>query len=87
MDDGGVNRGFVHQGDGLFRGKVGYLPVGLVAGQAGSPGVDLGVNDLHGALFLRHAPTTATASISIMKSGPARRVTQTVVLVGVATPK
>jgi hypothetical protein len=28
--------------------------------------------------------TTATASISIMKSGPARR---TVVLVGVATPK
>lgn len=31
--------------------------------------------------------TTATASISIMKSGPARRVTPTVVLVGVATPK
>ena len=31
--------------------------------------------------------TTATASISIMKSGPARRVTPTVVLVGVATPR
>ncbi len=31
--------------------------------------------------------TTATASISIMKSGAARRVTPTVVLVGVATPK
>src|SRR5215831_8812816 len=29
----------------------------------------------------------ATASISIMKSGPARRVTPTVVLVGVATPR
>jgi NADPH:quinone reductase-like Zn-dependent oxidoreductase len=42
----------------------------------------------------RHRPgpasqelTTATASISIMKSGPARRVTPTVVLVGVATPR
>ena len=34
-----------------------------------------------------HELTTATASISIMKSGPARRVTPTVVLVGVATPK
>ena len=34
-----------------------------------------------------HPPTTATASISIMKSGPARRVTPTVVLVGVATPR
>ena len=31
--------------------------------------------------------TTATASISIMKSGPARRVTPTVVLVGVASPR
>jgi hypothetical protein len=31
--------------------------------------------------------TTATASISIIKSGPARRVTPTVVLVGVATPR
>jgi hypothetical protein len=31
--------------------------------------------------------TTATASISIMKSGPARRVTPTVVLVGVAAPR
>jgi hypothetical protein len=31
--------------------------------------------------------TTATASISIMKSGLARRVTPTVVLVGVATPR
>ena len=29
----------------------------------------------------------ATASISIMKSGPARRVMLTVVLVGVATPR
>ena len=35
---------------------------------------------------LHHALTTATASISTMKSGPARRVTPTVVLVGVATP-
>ena len=34
----------------------------------------------------RHELTTATASISTMKSGPARRVTPTVVLVGVATP-
>ncbi len=35
-----------------------------------------------------HQPfTTATASISIMKSGPARRVTPTVVLVGVAIPR
>ena len=34
-----------------------------------------------------HELTTATASISTMKSGPARRVTPTVVLVGVATPK
>src|SRR5271169_2471492 len=34
-----------------------------------------------------HELTMATASISIMKSGPARRVTPTVVLVGVATPK
>src|SRR5271166_6329453 len=35
----------------------------------------------------RYELTTATASISIMKSGPARRVTPTVVLVGVATPR
>ena len=46
----------------------------------------------HGAeprrrLTTPHELTTATASISTMKSGPARRVTPTVVLVGVATPR
>lgn len=34
-----------------------------------------------------HPFTTATASISTMKSGPASRVTPTVVLVGVVTPR
>ena len=47
MDDGGVYSAFVHQGDGFGRGEVGDLPVRLVAGQAGSPGVDLGVDYWH----------------------------------------
>jgi beta-phosphoglucomutase-like phosphatase (HAD superfamily) len=48
------------------------------------------VDDLHAVRRIIQPTmrlTTATASISTMKSGPARPVTPTVVLVGVATPK
>jgi hypothetical protein len=53
-----------------------------------SPALDRGCRAaLASARTTSQELTTATASISIIKSGPARRVTPTVVLVGVATPR
>ena len=57
---------------GLFRPMLG----------SGLPGHRIGVGP-----EASQELTMATASISIMKSGPPRRVTPTVVLVGVATPR
>ena len=47
MNDGGIDTAFVHQGDGLLRGKGRHLSMREIARQAGSPEVDLGVDDLH----------------------------------------
>ena len=47
MNDGGIDTAFIHQGDGLLGREVGHLPMREVARQAGSPEVDLGVDDLH----------------------------------------
>src|SRR5262245_51865865 len=47
MNDCGVDAAFVHQGDGLLRGKGRHLSMRQVARQAASPEVDLGVDDLH----------------------------------------
>ena len=47
MNDGGIDAAFVHQDNGLLRGEVRDLPMRQVAWQAGSPQVNLGVDDLH----------------------------------------
>jgi hypothetical protein len=52
MDDCGIDPAFVHQADGLCRGKRRHLAMREVARQAGSPEVDLGVDDLHRILSL-----------------------------------
>ena len=63
-----------------------FRPVGAVLA-AQAENTDAGAVALLGVTTAPQELTTATASISIMKSGPARRVTPTVVLVGVATPR
>ena len=52
MDHGGIDAAFVHQGDGFLGREMRHLPMRQVAGQAGSPGVDLGVDDPHGVSFI-----------------------------------
>jgi hypothetical protein len=52
MNDGRFDTGLVHQADGLFRGKGRYLYMREVAWQAGSPDMNLGVDDVHRILFL-----------------------------------
>ena len=47
MDDRGIHTTLVHQADRLCGYKGRYLPVRKIAGQAGSPEMNLGVNDLH----------------------------------------
>src|SRR6476659_8155655 len=47
MDDGSVDTALIHQGNCLGRGKVRDLDMRQVAWQSGSPGMDLGVDDLH----------------------------------------
>src|SRR5207244_2944700 len=47
MNDGGIDAAFVHQKDGLLRGKGRDLAMREIAREAGSPEVNLGVDDLH----------------------------------------
>src|SRR5215510_11514100 len=47
VDDGAIDPGFIHQGNGLTRSERGDLPVGCVTRQACAPRVDLSVNNLH----------------------------------------
>src|SRR5580704_5928554 len=47
MNDGGIDTSFVHQVDGLLRGKGRHLPMREVARQTSSPEMNLGVDDLH----------------------------------------
>jgi hypothetical protein len=47
MNDRGIDTALVHQGDGLLRGKGRHLSMRKVARQAGSPEVNLRVDDLH----------------------------------------
>jgi hypothetical protein len=47
MNDGAIHAAFVHEGDGLVRGKVSYRPVRRIAWQAGGSEMDLRIDDLH----------------------------------------
>jgi hypothetical protein len=47
MYDGGIDTAFVHQDDGLRRGKGRHLSMREVARQPGSPEVNLRVDYLH----------------------------------------
>src|SRR5207247_4162987 len=63
MNDGGIDTPFIHQDDGLFRGEGRHLSMREVAWQAGSPEVNLGVDDLHDTIssFLRIGQSTPAA--------------------------
>ena len=47
VDDGGIDAGFIHQGNGFAGRERGNLPVGCVTRQASAPSVDLSVDNLH----------------------------------------
>ena len=63
MNDGAIHAAFVHEGDGLLRGKVSYRPVRRIAWQAGGPEMDLRIDDLHDIEFPADAPAPVCSAV------------------------
>jgi len=70
MNDCSVDAAFVHQGDGLVRGKGRHLTMRKIARQAASPEVNLGIDDLHHALPQLLAPLVQPAPIRLLAAVP-----------------
>ncbi len=71
MDDGGIDASFVHQADGFLGGKCRHLPMRRIARQAGSPEVNLGVDD-----SAWHGPSRVRAGCSTVSRRPRPRCTR-----------